>query len=363
MSWKATEPYNALPLLPPQHEIETKTTLRAAAKARASLAALDQAARRIPNPEILIHSLSLLEAKASSEIENIVTTNDELFRSSYDPTDDASPEVKETLRYQTALFAGVESLKHRPLSTTIAIDLCSRIKNREMAIRDLPGTVIANQATREAIYTPPVGERTIRDLLSNWEQFAHSRDGIEPLIMMAVLHYQFEAIHPFADGNGRTGRLLNILFLMSEGLLVEPLLYLSSYIIAHKADYYARLMNVTVKQDWESWILYMLDAVDKTAQSTITKIDAIEREQNRVQDALRISSGIKGNADLLRLLFEKPYCRISDVIERCKVSRPTATKWLDTLSHIGILRDFKHGRERIFINAGFLKALAGIEIG
>lgn len=362
MTWNATDSYNDLPGLPPVHEIETKITLRKAAQARASLAALDQAARRIPNPHVLIHSLSLLEAKASSEIENIVTTNDELFLNSYDPTENASPQVKETLRYQEALFAGVASLKTRPLSISTAIDLCSRIKHREMNVRDLPGTVIKNQTTDSIVYTPPVGDHIIRDLLTNWEQFIHGGDDIEPLIMMAVAHYQFEAIHPFSDGNGRTGRLLNILFLMSQGLLAQPLLYLSSYIIQHKDTYYERLLAVTSVQDWEGWILFMLDAVDVTAQGTIKKIDAIKVEQDHMLDALRTVPGIKGNSDLLQLLFEKPYCRISDVIERCQVSRPTATKWLDSLVEVDKLRDFKRGRERVFINAGFLKALAGIEI-
>ncbi|WP_394553449.1 Fic family protein [Agromyces sp. MMS24-JH15] len=356
MSWRPDEPYNALPELPPSVPIETNTVLKAAIEARSALAALDQAARRMPNPAVLLNSIPILEAQASSEIENIVTTTDELFRFADDDSGIATPETKETLRYRTALFAGLRSIETRPLSASTAIDICSMIHRRDIDVRNLPGTIIANPVTRRAIYTPPTGADVIRRKLANWADFLHGSAETDPLVRMAVAHYQFEAIHPFADGNGRTGRILNILMLVDAGLLQAPILYLSRYIIAHKDEYYRLLLAVTSAGDWEPWVVYMLDAVRETARATLVKIDAIQALQARVREQVRITSA-GSNSDLLEVLFEQPYCRIANVIERCNVSRPTATKWLNELVALGTLHDLKVGRERLFINHAFLTIL------
>lgn len=362
MAWSADVPYNELPFLPPPTEFETRAVLRATIEARAAIAALDQAALRMPNPAVLINAIPLLEAQASSEIENIVTTTDELFRYAQDPSESATPETKETLRYRAALFAGLEAVKQRPLSVSTAVDVCTIIHHREMNIRRLPGTFIGNPSTKRAIYTPPSGEQTIRDKLSNWESFLHSNDGLDPLIVLAIAHYQFEAIHPFEDGNGRTGRILNILYLVHAGLLQSPILYLSRYIIQQKDDYYRLLLAVTRDHAWEEWILFMLRGLRETATNTLRKVDEIQQLQTQVRQEIRELTTAGSNSDLLDVLFENPYCRIANVIDRCHVSRPTATSWLNSLVQGGVLVDVKIGRDRLFINARFFDVLARYEL-
>jgi len=357
VTWAPDKPYNELPPLPPAAEIETKRVLRATIGARAALASLDQAARRIPNPTVLINSIPLLEAQASSEIENIVTTADELFRFAQDEAAASNPATKEALQYRTALFAGFERVQMRPLSVNTAIEVCSNVKLRDMPVRNLPGTYIGNPVTKQAIYTPPVGESIIRDKLSNWEEFIHAPGELDPLIVLAVAHYQFEAIHPFEDGNGRTGRILNLLLLVNAGLLHLPILYLSRYIIENKSAYYSLLLGVTSDGEWEDWVLFILEGLRQTALSTVRKIDAIHALQEQTMERIRIVTRAGGNADLLAVLFEQPYCRITNVIERCRVSRPTATGWLNSLVAAGVLIDVRAGRERLFINSHFLQLL------
>lgn len=361
MNWDANLPYNDLPPLPPAVEYETTKVLKAVTEARAALASLDQASQRIPNPTVLINSIPLLEAQASSEIENIVTTTDELFRHAQDDAGLASPETRETLRYRTALFRGIASIAVRPLSVSTAVEVCTTIHQREMRVRQLPGTFIGNPVTKKAVYTPPTGESIIRDKLSNWESFIHTRADIDPLVVLAVSHYQFEAIHPFEDGNGRTGRIINMLYLVTSGLIQMPILYLSRYIIQHKDEYYRLLLEVTTKGAWEAWILFMLEGIRQTAISTLKKIDAIQALQIKTRESLRSETTAGANADLLDVLFEHPYCRISNVIERCEVSRPTATKWLNILVEAGILQDVKVGREKLFLNSEYVKVLSRIE--
>lgn len=362
MTWSPDVPYNDLPLLPPKIEFETKAVLRAAIRARAALAALDQAAKRMQNPMVLVNSISLLEAQASSEIENIVTTTDDLFRFAHDPSDATSADTKETLRYRIALFAGMDAIRARPLSVNTAIEVCTNIHRREIGVRRLPGTYIGNPSTHRAIYTPPVGERLILDKLSNWVEFLHAESGLDPLVTMALCHYQFEAIHPFEDGNGRTGRILNVLQLVEAGLLNAPILYLSRFIIRNKDEYYRLLLAVTAEAAWEEWIAFILEGLEQTAQQTLQKIDRIQELQEQVRQEIRESTKAGSNADLLDVLFENPYARISNVIERCKVSRPTATAWLNGLVAIGALDDLKVGRDRLFINTRFLSILAADEV-
>jgi Fic family protein len=357
MTWHPSEPYNDLPLLPPGTDVETRTVLKATVLARAAIAALDQAVQRIPNPAVLLNTIPILEAQASSEIENIVTTADELFRFAVDESAASDPATKEALRYRSALLQGYGAVQSRPLTVNTAIAICSMIEGRDMNVRRLPGTYIGNPSTGVAIYTPPAGKGIIRDKLSNWEAFIHSDNDLDPLVTMAVAHYQFEAIHPFEDGNGRTGRILNVLMLVEMGLLSAPILYLSRYIIENKNDYYRLLLDVTSRSAWEEWILYILEGLRQTALSTINKIDAIGDLQKETMGRIRevMAGGV--NADLLLVLFEQPYCRIATVIARCHVSRPTATSWLNTLVDADILRDIKVGRERLFINSSYLALL------
>jgi Fic family protein len=360
MTWKPEAPYNDLPLLPPVQEIETKAILRATAEARASLATLNQVIRFIPDPAILLNALPLIEAQASSEIENIMTTRDDLFQHFEQETVSVSPEIKETFRYRSAIFSAVEYLATRPLSFTLAQHVCSEIKNREMTVRTLPGTFIGNPVSGEAVYTPPLGDEVLRTLIKNWEDFLHSRTELDPLISMAVMHYQFEAIHPFSDGNGRTGRVLNILFLLEKGLLSLPILYLSRYIIIHKADYYSKLLAVTRDAQWEDWILFMLRAVRETCDRTIDHVEEISSLYNAYTSLLREIPGVKNEPFLVDVLFAKPFFRISDVAEKCQVTRMTAAKWLGSLQKAGLIEDKKVGRNRIFINRKFFEILKSI---
>lgn len=356
MAWRADAPYNDLPPLPPAEELETKAVLKLAIDARVALAALEQAASSIPNPTVLINSIPILEAQASSEIENIVTTTDELFKYALDENSAGNPATREALRYRTALFEGFRLAQSRPLNTTTAVEVCSIIKQREMPIRSLPGTYIGNPSTHEAIYTPPVGADVIADKLSNWEKFIHDSDQLDPLVVMAVAHYQFEAIHPFEDGNGRTGRVLNVLILIAAQVLSQPVLYLSRYIIENKSTYYRLLQRVTEEHDWQSWILFMLEGIRDTAVFTMKKIAAMKDLELHFHNRFRELFG-SVNADFLAILFEQPYSRIANVMARCAVSRPTATGWLNTLVEAELLVKITAGRERLYVNVMFMEAL------
>ena len=356
MPWSPEVPFNDLPALPPEGiDLEPKVVLKATVEARTALATLAQAGRLLPNPNILIHAVPLLEAQASSEIENIVTTADELFKHVESGGGDHA--TKEALRYRGALFAGVEAIRTRPLTAATAVRVCSELHGREMDVRAVPGTRIANPTTREIVYAPPEGTDVIRDKLSAWERFVHAEDDLDPLVRMAVSHYQFEAIHPFHDGNGRTGRVLNILMVIEAGLLDDPILYLSRAIIARKNDYYRLLRAVTADEAWVDWILYMLDVVRESATSTTRKISAIRTCQDDIAERARTATPGGRDAQFLDVLFEQPYCRISAVSERCEVSRQTASSWLHALVAAGLLSDVKVGRELLFVNHEFLDVL------
>ncbi|MDA8208531.1 MAG: Fic family protein, partial [Actinomycetota bacterium] len=267
------------------------------------------------------------------------------------------PATKEALRYRSALFTGVESIKRRPLTAATAALICSELHGREMDIRAVPGTRIANPATQRIVYAPPEGADLIREKLSDWERFVHADDDLDPLVRMALAHYQFEAIHPFHDGNGRTGRVINILMLIEAGLLNDPILYLSRAIIARKNDYYRLLRAVTGEGAWIEWILYMLDVVRESAASTTRKIEAIRKCQEDIAERARASTPGRRDAQFLAVLFEQPYCRINAVAEGCDVSRQTASIWLHALVEAGLLSDVKVGREVLFVNDEFLGVL------
>ena len=356
-NWKPDQPYNALPPLPPTKEIETRVVLKQCISARAALAELKQAAELIPNQAMLINTLPLLEARASSEIENIVTTTDRLFQHMRSEGQ-ADPATKEALRYSRALFEGLAVLKQHPLNTRIAEQTCTRIKGVEMKVRKTPGTTLANDATGETIYTPPEGEELLRDLLANWEQFLHNETDIDPLIRMAAAHYQFEAIHPFTDGNGRTGRVLNSLFLIQENLLTLPILYLSRYIIRNKADYYSLLLQVTSKQDWEAWLLFILAGVQETAVWTTAKIAAIRALSEHTAEYVRDKLPKIYSHELVSLIFELPYCRIASLTEAGIAKRQTASQYLKQLVEIGVLAEIPAAKEKLFIHPKLMKLLS-----
>ncbi len=356
IAWRPDQPYNDLPLLPPSAELETRTVLKQCIAARAALAELKQAAELIPNQGVLINALPLLEAQASSEIENIVTTTDRLFQFQ-SANEYADPATREALRYSSALLEGFRALKQRPLNTRTAEQVCTRIKGMDMQVRRVPGTALANQATGEVIYTPPAGEDLLRTKLANWERYLHEAREIDPLIRMAIGHYQFEAIHPFTDGNGRTGRVLNSLFLIQEDLLTLPILYLSRYIIKNKTEYYRLLLDVTRNQAWEPWIVYFLRGIEDTAHWTIAKIAAI-----RALSALTITH-VKQTAlkiysrELVDLIFDLPYCRIQNLVEKNIAGRQAASRYLKQLVEIGVLEERTVGREKLFIHPKLMHLL------
>jgi Fic family protein len=354
-------PYNTLPELPPVADIETKAVLRRCIPARAALAELRQAGQLIPDQSVLINSIPLLEARDSSEIENIVTTNDALFREASQTDDANDPAAKEALRYRTALTTGYHSLKDRPLTARTAIEVCSEITGVTTDVRKTPGTALRNMNTGDVIYMPPDGVDRLRGLLSNWERYLNEDSEVDPLIRMAVLHYQFEAIHPFPDGNGRTGRILNILSLIQAGLLDIPTLYLSRHILRTKSDYYARLQGVTERGDWDAWILYMLTAVEVTASWTNQRIRAIRDLMLHTTDHVRENAPGIYSHELIETIFAQPYTRIAHLIDRDIAKRVSASRYLKQLVEIGVLAEEKVGRDKLFIHRKYMRLLGSDE--
>jgi Fic family protein len=324
--------------------------------ARAALGELKQAARRIPNQGMLINLLPLLEAQSSSAIENIVTTTDKLFRN-IGSEEHADPATKEALRYSRALFNGYRSLSEHPLSTRTAERICSTIRGVDTRVRSVPGTRLTNGSTGEIVYTPPAGESLLRDLLANWEKFIHDQADIDPLIRLAVAHYQFEAIHPFTDGNGRTGRVINSLFLIQEDLLTLPILYLSRYIIKNRAEYYDLLQKVTSEGAWELWILYILKGVEEMANWTTAKIDAVEALSEHTKRYIRTRMSKAPAHELNDLIFRMPYCRIGDVVSNGIAQRQTASIYLRSLVDIGVLQEVETTKEKLFIHPRLVSLL------
>ena len=351
-------PYNALPGLPPQADIETRALLKACIEARTALAELKQATALLPDPAVLINTIPILEAQASSEIENIVTTTDDLFRHVDSVDGIMASATKEGLRYRSALYEGYVSLRSRPVCTDTAVVVCTRIKGIQMQIRRVPGTALANDFDHTVIYTPPVGEALLRDKLADWERFIHDRQDIDPLIRMAVAHYQFEAIHPFTDGNGRTGRVLNLLMLIEQGLLDLPVLYLSRHIVRNKADYYRLLLDVTREGRWAEWIEYMLVAVAKTAAWTTAKIHAIRALEHAARQYVQTHRPKIYSRELIEVIFKQPYCRIQNVVDTGIAQRQTAARHLKELVAIGVLREYRMGKEKLFLHPAFLRLLS-----
>lgn len=356
--FRPDQPFIGLPELPPTAVLETPAVLKACISARAALAELNTATDLIPNPAILINTIPILEARASSEIENIVTTTDRLFQFAGDDAASADPATKEALRYRTALRHGFEALSTRPLSTNLAVDVCTVLRGVHTTVRRIPGTTLRNTATGDAVYTPPDGEARLRALLANWETFLHTQEHLDPLVRMAAGHYQFEAIHPFEDGNGRTGRILNLLFLVEQGLLRLPILYMSGAIIRSKADYYRLLLEVTTTEQWEPWLLYVLRVVDETSRSTTAKIRAVREQLHRATEYVRAEAPKIYSRELVEAIFEQPYCRIANLVTAGVAKRQTASEYLAKLTEIGLLTSVQVGREKLFVHQALLRLLA-----
>lgn len=349
-------PYNELPPLPPPEVLETTRVLKAVIDARTELAALNTACRLIPNPEIITATIPLREAQASTEIENIVTTNDELFRAEWSVDLTPSPATKEALRYRDALRRGIVLLEERPVSEKVALEVCSTLQGSPALVRSQPGTFIGDPVAGTRRYTPPEGLEVIQRHLSAWERFLYSDHGLDPLVLMAVAHYQFEAIHPFYDGNGRTGRILNILLLLQEKVLELPVLYLSGPIVDAKSEYYRLLNAVTADGNWEEWILFMVRAVEQSARSTSMLIDALSSLKTHTTETIR-DLGIAPAAELAELLFIQPYIRIKDVVDEGLAQRQTASGWLSALVEAGVLDELKAGRSKVFLNVAAIEVL------
>lgn len=360
MKFDKDKPYNALPPLPPKKEIETPDVWRktvAASRALAELKGLGE--KTIPDQSLLVNSIILQEAKASSEIENIITTNDALFRAFTAESANTDAQTKEVLRYREALWEGFEELKKKPLTTNLFIKLVQTIRENKAGIRNTPGTKIENQKTGEVVYTPPEGESVIRDKLQDLEKFIHGDDNIDPLVKLALIHYQFEAIHPFSDGNGRTGRIINILFLVMHNLLDLPVLYLSKGIIEKKNDYYQLLRGVTENQEWEPWILYMLEAVESTANFTRERILAIRKLMDETMDKVKKDLPKIYTKELIEVIFKQPYTKGQFLVDAGIAERQTAAEYLKQLESIGIMKSQKVGRENLYMNKKLYKLLSG----
>jgi Fic family protein len=353
MTTKSNRAFNNLPLLPPKETlVETISILKQESKSAVALAELKGLTSTLPNPNILINAVILKEAQASSGIENVITTQDKLYQALYAKS--AKPDVatKEVLRYREALLMGTRLIKERGfLNSNGIIAIQKELEENNAGLRKLPGTALINDLTNEVIYTPPDNFDTISDLMKNLEEYLNNdADDVSPLIKLAIQHYQFESIHPFYDGNGRTGRIINVLYLILKGLLNEPVLYLSSYIIQNKGDYYRLLQEVRTKNNWEHWILYMLKGIEQTAQSTIEQINKINLLFNETQKLVQEKLPRIYSKDLIEQVFIHPYCKIEFLVDNMNIERKAASRYLNNLEKIGVLQSQPKGKELIYIN-------------
>ncbi len=357
MSYSIDQPYNELPLILPDISVLDKLTIyKKLAEARAALAELKGRLLVIPNPLMLINTLVLQEAKDSSTIENIFTTNDKLYKA-FSSTSAADPATKEVLRYREALWSSFTKLTNRDnFSLQMAIDIFKMITNKDEEIRTVQ--VFVGSRSR-VVYTPPEPGSVLKEKLDNWFDVALNDNSIDPLLKLAILHYQFEAIHPFTDGNGRTGRIFNVLYLCLEKLIDLPVLYLSKYILDYKNEYYSLLKEVTEKNNWEEWILYMLEAVKSTSLYTLKKVNAIYDNYLSTIEKVKTEAGEIYSRELIEVIFSQPYCNISILQEKNIASRYTASKYLRKLEKIGILKSENVGREILYKNVLLYAILSG----
>jgi Fic family protein len=350
---------NKLPLLPPPKEkIESINILKQLSHSSIALGELKGIAKTMPNQAMLVNAVVLQEAKDSSEIENIITTQDELYKAltTAGKTDN---QVKEVINYRKAIFLGYDLIKKQGfLKLNDIIEIQSTIIENNSGLRSIPGTVLKNDRTGETIYTPPQDKEEILNLLGNFlEHFNDTSSEVSPLIQLAVLHYQFESIHPFYDGNGRAGRILNILYPIINGLLDLPILYLSSYINEHKSEYYKMLDSVNKTDVWEDYVLYILKAIEITANNTIHKINQITELLNQTITMVQEKAPKIYRKELIELLFEQPYSKIEYVVDKTNVERKAASRYLKSLEEIGVLKSEKVGREKIYMNTRLIEIL------
>lgn len=348
-----------LPTLPPQGELETSTVLRALADAHRHLAELKGRASSIPNQAILIDTLALQEAKASSEIENIVTTQDELFQASLFMDGPGSPAAKEVANYRDALKCGFDGLRrnHGLLTNNAIVEMFRVLKRTDEEFRTTPGTALKNESTGALVYVPPQSADEIRMHMTALERFINDDEAcaLDPLVKMALIHHQFESIHPFSDGNGRIGRIVNVLYLTRVGLLDIPILYLSRYVTTHKADYYRLLQSVRDTGEWEPWLLYMLRAVSTTSRQTLELIEGMRDLMADYKRRLREHPTVRYSQDLLNNLFRHPYTRIEFIQQDLGVTRQTAAKYLDQLAQAGFVEKHQQGRNNYYINTPLIE--------
>ena len=354
-------PYNDLPLLPPKADTETKQILRKTISAGRALAQLNGTLLNLPNPTLFLDTIYLQEAKASSEVENIITTNDELYKSLVADRKTEKLATKEVLSYKEALWLGLEELKIKPLITTnLCVKIVQCIKQNNASIRNTPGTKLSN-TEGEVIYTPPSGEQVIREKLANLEKFINENETIDPLIKMAILHYQFEAIHPFSDGNGRTGRILLLLYLKLSGLLNTPAIYLSEYIIKNKIEYYRCLKDVTEKNEWEGYVLYMLDMIEETANKGLKRLNKITLAMEETATEIKKKLPKVYSKDLIEILFRLPYTKRQHLVEENIGNLKTVGNYLIALEENGFLKSEKVGKEKLYLNQKLLEILENKE--
>lgn len=350
--------------LPPRAELETVEILRSLSPAHRYLAELKGKASAIPNQGILIDTLSLQEAKASSEIENIVTTQDEIFQHNIFPEGPSSNSAKEVFRYQNALKRGFDLIHEKKglITNNCIIEMYRELKNRDDGFRETPGTALKNELNNQIVYVPPQDKNVIIEHMKELEAFINAgeqKNKLDPLIKMALIHHQFESIHPFPDGNGRIGRILNVLYLTKIGLLNIPILYLSRSIIQNKNEYYKRLQAVRDNGDWEGWILYMLNAVTETSQTTLYLVEGIRVLMAEYKRLLREKLPKLYSQDLLNNLFRHPYTRIEYLEKDLRVTRQTAAKYLGKLVETGFLEKHKAGKNNYYINSPLVTLLIG----
>jgi len=352
-----------IPQLPLDFDLETKAIMKKTAAARSALAEMKGAVLSIPNENILISTLSLQEAKDSSAIENIITTHDELYQGDYLKKEFKSIASKEVHNYAEALRWGFETVRQKGfLSNNHIIQMQGTLEENDAGFRKVPGTELKNEQTGEIVYTPPQTHDEVVAFMNNLEQFMNDNEmsDWDPLVKMAIIHHQFESIHPFYDGNGRTGRIINILYLVKEGLLNLPILYLSRYINQNKGDYYRLLQKVRTENAWEEWVLYILEGVEQTSLQTIKLIDGIKAIMQKHKHKLRRDLPKIYSQDLLNNLFRHPYTKIEFVMADLAVSRPTATRYLDELTAINILHKHKLGKDNYYVNHELYDLLANM---
>ena len=337
-------------------KIETINILKAETRAAKTLAELKGIANIIPNQMILINAIVLQESKDSSGIENIITTKDELYKAVSETAKKIDSATKEVMFYREALYSGFYQLKaHDFISINDIVNIQKILVQNDAGIRTLPGTKLVNDRTNEIVYTPPQTKQEIDELLKNFTDYLNNAD--DTLAKLAVLHYQFESIHPFYDGNGRTGRIINILYLILKHHLEVPILYLSSYIIKNKDEYYKLLQKVRTEDAWENWIIFILKGIEQTASETIEKVKDIKNLLENTAEKIKTDASKIYSKELVETLFENPYCKIEFIVKKLGIERKAASRYLHTLEDRGILKCIKAGKDNIFINTGLTELL------